>query len=325
MARTHFIFCLHSQTQKDGRDRSATYDIDGYNLYQLQSRKGFSHETLKGRKGMPRNTKPCKFLTQPPTSSSLPPQMQDAAVTEKPSSIARAAARRDETSSTPQLLQVPTTAASKVANFVGDISDRPLELRTAPHQQDWNKSTDGHSSWTEAGSAVPTITGVPIEKEIELSKLEDQTSVWAGYELDIIPDKKQARWFRNFRHQLFYVYRRLFSVVFLANFGVFLWVAIKGPSTTDLGKAVIANVTLAVMMRQDYVIDAFFVTFTAVPRSWPIAIRKLFALVYHIGGLHSGGGVSAMVWHILFCAKATQDFIRREHVSLIPAYRIPFS
>ena len=152
---------------------------------------------------------------------------------------------------------------------------------------------------------------------MEPSKLEDQTSIWAGYEQDIIPHKVQTRWFRNFRHQLFYVYRRLFSIVFLANFGVFLWVAIKGASTTDLGKAVMANVTLAVVMRQDYVIDAFFVTFTAVPRSWPMAIRKVFALVYHLGGLHSGGGVSAVMWHILFCVKATHDFIRKEHVGFI--------
>jgi len=244
--------------------------------------------------------------------------MQDAAVTRDPPSILRAVAPRDATSCTSPRL--PTTAASLGANFEQPISDHPVEVRTVPQEQGWNKPTDGDRSSMESGSVASTLA--PIEKEIELSKLEDQTSIWAGYEQDIIPDKEQARWFRNFRHHLFYVYRRLFSVVFLANFGVFLWLAVKGASTTDLGKAVIANVTLAVMMRQDYVIDAFLFTFTAIPRSWPIAIRKVCALVYHIGGLHSGGGVSAVMWHILFCAKATQDFIRKEHVSLIPRYHI---
>jgi len=253
--------------------------------------------------------------------------MQVAPVTGKSSSTARAMTPRDVTSPTPPRL--PNTAASLVANFEGPISVPPVEVRTVltpdtfpSLQQGWDKSIDSDRSSTGSGSSAPTIAGVPIEKEIELSKIEDQTSIWAGYEQDIVPDKEQARWFRNLRHQLFYVYRRLFSIVFLANFGVFLWLAVKGASTTDLGKAVIANVTLAVLMRQDYVIDAFFVTFTAIPRSWPIAIRKLFALVYHIGGLHSGGGVSAVVWHILFCAKATQDFIRKEHASLIPWYHI---
>ena len=244
--------------------------------------------------------------------------MQVTAVTGKPSSIARAMTPKDVTSPTPPHLAL--TEASIVANVEGTISVPHVEvspgLTPSTIQQDWNKSTDGMRSL--AGSATPTIVGIPIEKEIELSKLEDQTSIWAGYEQDIIPDKEPPRWFRNLRHQLFYVYRRLFSIVFLANLGVFIWVSIKGASTMDLGKAVIGNVTLAVMMRQDYIIDAFFVTFTAVPRSWPIGIRKIFALVYHIGGLHSGGGVSAVLWHILFCARATRDFIHKKHVSLIP-------
>src|SRR6202023_564132 len=115
--------------------------------------------------------------------------------------------------------------------------------------------------------------------EIEPSSLENQTSIWAGYREDVLPQKDQARWLRNFRHQIFYLYRRLFSIVFIINFAIFIWFAVTGVSTRGLGNAVIGNLTVAVLMRQEYVIDAFFVTFTAIPRTWPMAIRRVCARV----------------------------------------------
>jgi hypothetical protein len=227
----------------------------------------------------------------------------------------------------PALLAPPTSSGLKplrlAANFAAPISVPPITVHTAmtpalpaglvPHQ-DWNKST---ATVGTTKSNAPTLVGVPLEKDIEPSKLEGQTSIWAGYEQDVMPQKDQARWVRNFRHQIFYLYRRLFSIVFLANFGLFIWFAIKGANTMQVANAVVSNLTVAVLMRQDYVVDAFFVFFTAVPRSWPMWIRRVCARVYHIGGLHSGAGVSGALWLILFCAKATQEYIRKQGVSAI--------
>lgn len=45
-----------------------------------------------------------------------------------------------------------------------------------------------------------------------------------------------------------------------------------------------------------------------------MAIRSVCARVYHIGGLHSGCGVSGVLWLILFTAQATREMIQHQEV-----------
>lgn len=194
-------------------------------------------------------------------------------------------------------------------------------------EKDWNKSTTSVATYdssttvntTATAPITPgaTLVSLPLEKKIEPSELEDQTSIWAGYQQDILPNKTQGRILRNLRHKVMILYRRMFGVVFLVNFGIFIWYAVRGANSLQLGQVVIGNLFTAILMRQDYVIDAFFVVFTAVPPSWPLFIRRICARVYHIGGLHSGAGVSGVLWLILFTARATQEVIRGHGVSLI--------
>ncbi|KAF5387033.1 hypothetical protein D9615_001563 [Tricholomella constricta] len=163
-------------------------------------------------------------------------------------------------------------------------------------------------------SANSTLVSVPLEKKIEPSALENQTSIWAGYEQDVLPPKENARWLRNLRHQIMYLYRRLFGIVFVTNLGIFIAVAANFENTNSsyIGKVVIGNLFGAILMRQDYVIDAFFVVCTSVPRSWPLWIRRILARVYHIGGLHSGAGASGTLWLLLFSIKASIEVARGE-------------
>ncbi|KAG5642876.1 hypothetical protein DXG03_001918 [Asterophora parasitica] len=163
-------------------------------------------------------------------------------------------------------------------------------------------------------SANGTLVSVPLEKKIEPSALENQTSIWAGYEQDVLPPKVHAQWLRNLRYQVFYLYRRLFGIVFIINFGILISVAVNFEKTNSLyiGQIVIGNLFGAILMRQDYVIDAFFVVCTSIPRSWPLFIRRTAARVYHIGGLHSGAGVSGTMWLVLFCVKASIEVARGE-------------
>ncbi|KAG5640248.1 hypothetical protein DXG03_009675 [Asterophora parasitica] len=167
----------------------------------------------------------------------------------------------------------------------------------------------------EAPSLNTTVVSLPVEKKIEPSALEGQTSIWAGYEQDVLPDKTESRPIRNLRHQIFYLYRRLFGIVFLTNLGIFIWYAVKGANAKEVGLVVISNLFGAILMRQDYVIDAFFVTFTSIPASWPLWIRRIAARVYHIGGLHSGAGASGTLWLILFCGVGTKEVISGGRVS----------
>ncbi|KAF8903152.1 nonribosomal peptide synthetase 12 [Gymnopilus junonius] len=139
---------------------------------------------------------------------------------------------------------------------------------------------------------------------------------WTGYEDDYLPPKEQGKTVRNLRYQIFTLYRRLFGVVFLTNIGVFIAVLFHGADAQQIGTIVIANLFCAILMRQDYVINAFFNVFCAVPASWPLAVRRVCARVYHIGGLHSGCATSGVVWLALFTGQATKEMVQHKKTSI---------
>ncbi|KAJ6584991.1 nonribosomal peptide synthetase 12 [Mycena capillaripes] len=145
---------------------------------------------------------------------------------------------------------------------------------------------------------------------------EDSTSCpWEGYEKDILPDKLEGKIVRNLRHQIFSLYRRLFGVVFVTNMAIFLAILIRGGASAQrLGMITLANLFVAILMRQDYVVNVFFNILCAVPTSWPLAIRRVCARVYHIGGLHSGCATSGVVWLVLLCAQATKEAVQGDGV-----------
>ncbi|KAG6852173.1 hypothetical protein C0991_002473 [Blastosporella zonata] len=210
------------------------------------------------------------------------------------------------------------TAPEPVVILQATMPETPIT-----QEKDSNKSTSSLTTSESFATAksIPssggTLVSLPLEKKIEPSALENQTSIWAGYEQDILPEKNQARWLRNLRHQIMYLYRRLFGIVFAINLGIFISVAVKGANSQYIGKIVVGNLFGAILMRQDYVIDAFFVIFTSIPSSWPLFIRRVAARVYHIGGLHSGAGASGTLWLILFAAQATREVMAGVGVSVL--------
>jgi hypothetical protein len=116
----------------------------------------------------------------------------------------------------------------------------------------------------------------------------------------------------------------LFGVIFVSNAALFIATIFKKEvDALYLGKIVVANLFCAILMRQEYVVNAFFAVFCAVPTSWPLLIRRICARVYHIGGrehpflyvcmrsylhhftVHSGSGASGTLWVILLTARVT--------------------
>lgn len=59
-----------------------------------------------------------------------------------------------------------------------------------------------------------------------------------------------------------------------------------------------ANLTVAVLIRQQYVINLLFRIATSASRSVPLAIRRHLAKVYHFGGVHVGSAVAAVIWFL---------------------------
>lgn len=152
-----------------------------------------------------------------------------------------------------------STEISKVVSKNSSVSS----VTTPP------SSFNDSSSTLNTTLPASTHTSLPLdEKEkVEPSSLEDQTHMWSGYKDDDLPEKFQGRFIRNFRHQILYLYRRLFGVVFVTNLAIFIAVAVKGANALQIGKIVVANIFVAILMRQDYVIDAFFTVLTSVPSS----------------------------------------------------------
>ncbi|KAF8134789.1 hypothetical protein K438DRAFT_1911680 [Mycena galopus ATCC 62051] len=133
---------------------------------------------------------------------------------------------------------------------------------------------------------------------------------WKGYEEDVLPDKLQGKKARNLRHLVFTLYRRLFGVVFVTNMAILIALLVRGADAPRLGLITLANLFVAVLMRQDYVVNALFSVFCAVPPSWPLSIRRVCARVYHMpGGIHSGAAVSGTLWLAVFCGKATKEVV----------------
>jgi len=169
----------------------------------------------------------------------------------------------------------------------------------------------------ESSSNETKIEEVSIDEKGEnastMEKGQPQTVSWEGYLDEQLPPQTHGNVLSRLRHAIFTLYRRLFGVVFVTNMAIFIATVVRGHTTAmHLGQVVIANFFVAILMRQDHVVNAFFNVFCAVPASWPLSIRRICARVYHIGGLHSGAAISAIVWLILFTVQATIEMTEKK-------------
>ncbi|EAU85234.1 nonribosomal peptide synthetase 12 [Coprinopsis cinerea okayama7 len=174
---------------------------------------------------------------------------------------------------------------------------------------------------TSDNSLGSTTTAVGSDvKQIDSSAssaLEKEQYIWSGYEDDEYPEKIHGPIIRNLRHRIFSLYRRLFSVVFIINIALLIWILVtKDYDANRLGGIVVANVFIGILMRQEAVINILFAIFTGIPSSWPLAIRRVAARIYTIGGIHSGAGVSGFFWLVAFTAQATKEMMNRGKTSV---------
>lgn len=119
-------------------------------------------------------------------------------------------------------------------------------------------------------NAVVNVTTAPpsiSDRKSEASSVEEKGVLWQGYEDDVLPEKTQGRLVRNLRFQIMSLYRRLFGIVFATNMGVFIWYCVEGFNADKLGKVVIANLFTAILMRQEYVVNAFFTVACLAPQT----------------------------------------------------------
>ncbi|MEU0213261.1 hypothetical protein ABZ235_35680 [Streptomyces canus] len=117
---------------------------------------------------------------------------------------------------------------------------------------------------------------------------------------DLPPLTSAAR--RLLKHPRLMHYNRLAALVIAANLA-FLWAGWP-VSTQTLGHAALANLALAVIVRQQYVVNLFFRLATWPPTTWPLKIRWTLGKVYHFGGLHVGGALAGTAWFLALTVTA---------------------
>lgn len=100
-------------------------------------------------------------------------------------------------------------------------------------------------------------------------------------------------------------YNRLAALVVAANLAYLYASWPHSPRT--IGHAALANLALAVIVRQQYVINLLFRLATWAPTSWPLKVRWTLGKVYHFGGLHVGGALAGSAWFVAGTVLATAD------------------
>lgn len=105
---------------------------------------------------------------------------------------------------------------------------------------------------------------------------------------------------RALKHPRLMHYNRLAAGVLAVNLALAAVGAAEGRwSSRTLSYAALANIALAVVVRNQYVINLIFRVATAAPTRWPLKVRWTLGKVYHFGGLHVGGALAGSLW---FCA-----------------------
>ena len=66
---------------------------------------------------------------------------------------------------------------------------------------------------------------------------------------------------------------------------------------------------VAILFRQENFVNLCYEIAVSVPHSLPVSVRCRLAKIFHYGGAHSGSGVAAVVWFILYTAVSTRDYI----------------
>ncbi|KAL4865281.1 hypothetical protein BDV12DRAFT_188313 [Aspergillus spectabilis] len=139
------------------------------------------------------------------------------------------------------------------------------------------------------------------KKELRLSAVSTPSSnSWSSLRKEPLPlpEKKQDKPWRGLRHRIFIVYRTLFSLIWLANIAMLIcFLIIPSIARDHISTIAFANLTVAVLVRQDMVINILYTICCSVPKSWPLAIRRRCAKIYHLGGVHSGAAVMAVCWY----------------------------
>ncbi|KAH7174548.1 uncharacterized protein B0J16DRAFT_388372 [Fusarium flagelliforme] len=112
-------------------------------------------------------------------------------------------------------------------------------------------------------------------------------------------------------------YRLLFTFVFCSNLigaiaFLWLWWLNGKPGSSTCGLATSINLVVSIAIREEHIVNGLYCIFTSIPTTWPLWMRERAGKIYHLGGLHSGCGVAAAFWFILYSIQKSRSFHEAE-------------
>ena len=128
------------------------------------------------------------------------------------------------------------------------------------------------------------------------------------------------------RHRVMIAYRWFLIPIVAVNIGVACWILNRGIKSQHypfsyVATATAANLCASILIRSEPVINMLFTVFSSVPTWMPLLVRRICANVYHIGGIHVGCAMAAVMWFIVFAVGASIDLAKEPHaraMSLAP-------
>ncbi|KAH7136202.1 AMP-binding enzyme [Dactylonectria macrodidyma] len=111
-----------------------------------------------------------------------------------------------------------------------------------------------------------------------------------------IKEKDLAQPWRGLIYRVLIPYRSLFSIVAVGNVAALITMLVQGLNKEWLSNMSAVNLTIAVLVRQDFVINFLYTICCSVPKSFPLWIRASCAKIYHLGGVHSSAAICAGMW-----------------------------
>ncbi|PLB44376.1 hypothetical protein P170DRAFT_513579 [Aspergillus steynii IBT 23096] len=138
-------------------------------------------------------------------------------------------------------------------------------------------------------------------------KVEEHPQVQTSFDVEAQVHHKQKS-FASIRYHFLNIYRRLFTLVFLANVAVFIAIFVSDRKLLALVNATAANLLACGLARQPLVVNAIFFTVCSIPRTAPLAIRRIASKVYHYGGVHSGCGIASFIWYAGFVGLMSKEY-----------------
>jgi len=188
--------------------------------------------------------------------------------------------------------------------------------RQVRHDYDLEKQS-GH---LPPSSAASFVSG----KSYASSIITNKTDLTRISEISPLPRKLATSAYRNVRWNAFSVYRKVFAITLCANVIVMVWQLFRlNQPSTDVktiapisATAASVNFCVAILMRNEHVVNMLFRIACSLPLSAPLAIRRRFAKVYSYGGVHSACGVSGTLWYILFTILVIFKYPRKEGIDI---------